>query len=291
MKTIIYIAGLYHSGSTLLDSVLSQYSNVLGLGEIYKQIIDGPNEICSCSNLPRNCIFWSYFYNDSICFPLSSSDVVSSYSRILQHINSNFPQYDFVVDSSKSHPFSMDMTFRNFRGLVYHTSQQEYRLKVIHLYRDPRSWVNSILAREHRSKRSLVGKFLFNPLFNRFARYFQWYFMHKRISKFLTIHNIDHLSVSYEELCFDSHLIIKNILNFLEFPSEISPINSISSTHILVGNPARFNKPFSNIPKYDSRWLARPFHLFDYIFSLLFSKMISQYVYPSSSDYYHADHD
>ena len=38
MKKIVYIAGLGHSGSTILDMALGAHLNIIGLGEIYAVI-------------------------------------------------------------------------------------------------------------------------------------------------------------------------------------------------------------------------------------------------------------
>jgi len=65
---IIYIAGLGHSGSTILDMALGCNKNIVGLGEII-QILKGSksdllnhknyNDVyCSCGSIIKNCYFW-----------------------------------------------------------------------------------------------------------------------------------------------------------------------------------------------------------------------------------------
>ena len=59
MKTkVIYVAGLYHTGSTLLDMILGNLPNVIGLGEIFKGFHDKFEEVCSCGQKVENCDFW-----------------------------------------------------------------------------------------------------------------------------------------------------------------------------------------------------------------------------------------
>ena len=58
-KKFIYIAGLYHSGSTLLDQYLGSNSQIIGLGEIAKYIKDGSEGNCTCGKKVEECDFWS----------------------------------------------------------------------------------------------------------------------------------------------------------------------------------------------------------------------------------------
>ena len=55
---ILYIAGIYHSGSTLLDRSLSVGQNIIGFGEISKAHFDGFEDYCTCGELSINCGFW-----------------------------------------------------------------------------------------------------------------------------------------------------------------------------------------------------------------------------------------
>lgn len=59
---VIYIMGAGHSGSTLLDIVLSNHRNVVGVGELYKLHRSGwhrdDNRRCSCGKSIHDCAFW-----------------------------------------------------------------------------------------------------------------------------------------------------------------------------------------------------------------------------------------
>lgn len=63
MKKIIYIAGLGHSGSTILDMALGSHPNIIGLGEIYA-VFNSKNyknlfekSTCSCGEKGKDCSF------------------------------------------------------------------------------------------------------------------------------------------------------------------------------------------------------------------------------------------
>ena len=58
---IIYIAGLYHSGTTLIDQYLGSDKNIVGLGEVFKFIKDGPESKCTCGMSSNDCEFWGEF--------------------------------------------------------------------------------------------------------------------------------------------------------------------------------------------------------------------------------------
>jgi len=68
-KKIIYILSLGHSGSTLLDLLLSYHDKVIGLGEVYSVIgdkdsnLEQTEDICSCGKQMSKCPVWSYSIN------------------------------------------------------------------------------------------------------------------------------------------------------------------------------------------------------------------------------------
>lgn len=60
MAKILYIAGYGRSGSTILDIVLSNHSDILGVGEVTFLLNDwgDPNRCCSCGESYAECEFW-----------------------------------------------------------------------------------------------------------------------------------------------------------------------------------------------------------------------------------------
>ena len=55
---VIYIAGLYHSGSTLLDMVLGNLPNFVGLGEVFLTFKGEFKDRCTCNQPIEKCEFW-----------------------------------------------------------------------------------------------------------------------------------------------------------------------------------------------------------------------------------------
>ena len=66
MKPIVFISSRGHSGSTLLDLMLSGHPRLIGVGEVYslfdqvRNLLNRPNEVkCSCGKFMDQCEFWS----------------------------------------------------------------------------------------------------------------------------------------------------------------------------------------------------------------------------------------
>lgn len=58
---VIYIIGAGRSGSTLLDTVLANHPDVVGVGELVNLHSAGwtSNEVCACGKLGTECSFWT----------------------------------------------------------------------------------------------------------------------------------------------------------------------------------------------------------------------------------------
>ena len=280
-KNIIYIAGLYHSGSTLLDRVLSLSNETLGLGEIYKLILDGPEKECSCGLSTKECNFWKELQIDERCNPNDNLTIEKRYKKILKKAKDNYSEIKYIIDSSKCHPMSLKMTYRNFKGLLFHTKDNPHNLKVIHLYRDPRGWVNSILAREERFKRNNSISFLYKTPLLRILRWLQWGIMNRRIRYFIKSNNLEFINISYEELNFSPFETIQKINKFtglnlkIKSSLELKTINS----HICVGNPSRVNKNMKKFIRYDSRWISSRRNIIDDFFTYLYWQKIKKFIF------------
>lgn len=62
---VIYIIGAGRSGSTLLDTVLANHPDVVGVGELVNLHSAGwtANEVCACGKLGTECDFWTRIRN------------------------------------------------------------------------------------------------------------------------------------------------------------------------------------------------------------------------------------
>ena len=153
-KDIIYIAGYGRSGSTLLDSILSNVPQVEGLGEVsnlFDSIQQGDS--CSCGSLLHQCSHWQDAYT-----VLESMDLVeiqkahrkveglgiytSNDKRLYRSfwerfLSKKFEHYAFLVDSSKVSRATL------FRPLMLR--KMGYNVTVVHLYKQSDQLLTSLL--------------------------------------------------------------------------------------------------------------------------------------------------
>lgn len=162
-KTIVYILGTGHSGTTLLDLLLNAHSNVTGLGEVEKigaRIARGPH--CGCGASFAKCPFWGDIFNNK--------ELSQFLDAQIQHITQGNPSFFFSKENfsfiKKNFKSQLDLTpekYVTFMEQIYdyafhksdstllvdstknphlveamHRYSDKYDIKVIHLVRDVR---------------------------------------------------------------------------------------------------------------------------------------------------------
>jgi hypothetical protein len=159
--TVIYIAGYGRSGSTALDIILGNHSEIASAGEVGLMLEDWSNRRCSCGRAYADCNFWKGLFPNSaqpaqlvhlvrklekavfiprLLLGLVTDDDRQAYSayqrKIFLHIRSRTGKR-FVVDSSKS-----ARTFEGrFWALHKLVGQDIY---VVHLVRDGLATLESL---------------------------------------------------------------------------------------------------------------------------------------------------
>jgi len=170
---VIYIAGASHSGSTLLDMMLNAHPEIISVGELLKlnrvkRSKSGKPKFtrCSCgaSGLLR-CEFWSrvnerilHDYGKSLadldldhyCHSAEGPDANSILFRAISEVSGK----EFVVDSSKLP-----------RRLKHLMGYDELNVYPIHLIRDPRGQIASVIA-----KNGLMKSILYHEVVHAQAR-------------------------------------------------------------------------------------------------------------------------
>ncbi len=232
MKKVIYIAGLGHSGSTILDMALGCHPEIVGLGEIYA-VFNKKNQktlfeesTCSCGKKGVDCDFWKNLRK------ISSSDktVEEKYRLLIDVFNEKYGNEMILLDSSKnSYPY---LQFLN----------KEYDLRVIYLTRDYRSWVYSRFTRTRKPMLFFI---------------FRWYFENKKLLYMLKKYGVKINYIGYEELAMYPELILKKICKFIDvdFSKDLLfPDNTKS--HIINGNISRVDKDKRKGFFYDFRWMT-----------------------------------
>ncbi len=248
-KQLIYILSTSYSGSTILGLLLGTDNKIVNLGEIKKtqEVLEkifhlDPNKehtsLCTCGKIVENCPYWAPILKNFIFekkinpqpgFSLKNFSLYAdiffntknlkkikneTYIKLINKIFNKKIKNNYLLDNSKS---------------LYHLNcllnSGQYELKIIYLYRDPSSVVNSF--KKH-------GFSFLHGLFN-------WLLSNSAIKKFLRNRgDIDLISIDYADLCQNTDQVLKKINNFLNtnLDSKRTP-NLVNQTtfHILAGNP------------------------------------------------------
>jgi hypothetical protein len=237
---IVYIAGLEHSGSTILDMALGCNKNIVGLGEII-QILKGSksdllnhknyNDVyCSCGSTINNCDFWKNAKQQLVNSYDDSSSSFERYSTIMNAFKAKYGNEMILLDSSKNRNDYLDKLNRN------------HELKIIHLVRDVRSWCYS--------RRSRLG-------ISYVKLFYKWYVQNIKILQFLKKNKLEYKTFGYEEIALYPEVMLKEICNFIgtEY-DEAMLIPDRTKSHVFNGNVAKGDKNKRKSIMYDARWLT-----------------------------------
>lgn len=250
---IIYIAGLGHSGSTILDMSLGTLPGVVGLGEL-KTLMDDHSRarhytsICSCGKKATECIVWK----DVPSLLEGKKDNPKKIETILDLLKRKFGDVT-LVDSSKN----------SYGYLKY--LHENHDLRLIYLTRDLRSWSYS----RHLS----TGK----PIIYFFLR---WVMENIKLRLQIREMGIRPMKAGYEELALFPEHILKRIAAFADLKYSDSMLTpGLTNSHIISGNVARADALKRMHWRYDPRWmLSRRILLLSPLF-LLFHRMNRRLVF------------
>lgn len=242
MNKIIFIAGLGHSGTTLIDLVLSNHTSIIGFGQIYtvynelkNNTIKHKNRVCSCGKDITECDYWS-----RIISTMNQPDVSyqSFYKFILDTIHSEFQNDIYLLDSSKSLE-SLKNTLR-----IPNTS-----IKVLHIFKDVRNWCISNIELHKRK---------YNKRASPFLTFLLWYNSNKKFQNYLDSNNLQYLNIGYDDFCLNSKKVFIDIFDFLEIGYQEGLANySNSKSHVVSGNRMRLEPDKNKEIVYDNRWFHR----------------------------------
>lgn len=235
-QKIILIAGIGHSGSTILDMALGCHPQVVGLGEVSKVLRTPLKDFqlkyhqgrCSCGTLPAECPFWKPVLEDLQERPSRSVD--EKYDELIPYFQKNYSPEHILLDSSK--------TVRPFMSHLH----QHYDVRVIFLVRDIRSWIHSRQTREGGGTLRLM---------------LRWWRGNRRTLRFLRRHEMNTFVLGYEELALYPRQMLEKVCDFagVDFnESMLRPANSKS--HIIRGNAAKSDKEKVSEIRYDARWMT-----------------------------------
>ena len=262
---VIYIAGSPHSGTTLLDLVISSAECNFSVGELWawdkfiNQEQGGYNNYskCTCGVNFWECPFWKKISNDfqthymtnayetskekkqirNFAFSpfknfddieLRPNDYIEILHRVYQENQKNAQAFKYIVDSSKKSSKLLQLLLSN-----------QIDLKVIHLVRHGTAFYNSM------NKINTGKGFLELHLF--------WLKENLAIHKMLKQADADFIQLSYDSFAQNPQYHLKQIGDWLniDFSNYKNDIPN-KEYHNIGGNLMRFKK-FNGI-KYDDSW-------------------------------------
>lgn len=248
MRRILFIAGREHSGTTLLEMLLSGHSRVCGLGETrmwldprtrseYLERVDVA--ICSCGSVVAECDFWGEFLR-RLGGPLAEADFVEAYGALMEWFGDRIGPEVVLCDSSKNRA-----SLAALHDAIEDGRLPDTRLDVVHLIKDVRSYLSS-MKRAHGTRGIGV-----------YRGFGEWYQGNRTMQRLLEERRIAHVQASYEKLCFETIPTLTGLCDELELEYEAGMEEpGHSSSHVGLGNPMRFQEDRNRRVEYDHRWLT-----------------------------------
>lgn len=226
---LIYIVSASHSGSTLLDLMLSHHAHIQGVGEVMhlKQWLD-KDLLCSCNQPLSHCHFWQQVLNGAsncqyslplagtIRSPMGNSSPIQhfwpsgrlyEYGQCCHRLFSRVQQVSgkpYILDSSKA--------LGRLKALL---NFPELDVRIIHLVRDVRS-VCASAAKSHR-RPSFADAVYTQPIPVSVSA-LKWLSANVSLEMMATSKGLTYKKVFYEDLVRDPQNIMKSLCCFLELP-------------------------------------------------------------------------
>lgn len=226
---LIYVVGLGHSGSTLLDLILGSHSSIESVGELkdFGEYFPGeyfpndrlPREKCICTcGLPANeCEYWHKVRSETelIC---GKSNAELKFNEQKQFEENNYRLMEAILDisgkriicdSSKSYP-----------RLKKFLNSELFDVFILHLVRDGRAVAFSYKKAGERLKKQ--GKLLTGQEKSLYGYYKQlWHWQKINIKLHSQFKNLDnYLCIRYEDLVAAPQEYISKILQIINLEFE-----------------------------------------------------------------------
>lgn len=260
--------GRGHSGSTILDILLSNSKDVCGVGELIPGLIRFEQDYCSCNQLIKNCEFWSGVKND---FEIQTQESFKEQSLLLTkstHIK-NFFKFLFdnkfvrlinktndeviksIANNSKT-KVVIDSSKEYSRGLYLNMLNEEKQKFIIYIVRSPFDIVESNLHRLRKNKpyrflrKNIQVKKVFFPIIAAISA-FSW-----NLSYFLGIivkfqNKSSFMKIKYKDLLENPKKILLTVNNYTgievkEIINKIENKEPLENNHKIAGNQIRFQR-------------------------------------------------
>jgi hypothetical protein len=243
-RRIIYIVGLSHSGSTVLDMSLTTAGKAVGLGQIWTVLREDPAQsrtrTCSCGYSAPECTLWGPVIERLARLP-NDALLQDRYRLVLESVDNLYDPTITIIDSSK-----------HADNLALLNEMRSVELVVLHNIKDVRGFTISTLDNLRRKGQG-------HPLPEKV--FYQWY-RDNRASYALAEKLIGRapVRVMYEGLCLATEAVAARLAEALgvHYIDTAAPLNH-GNTHIIAGNRLRLSETGkAKQLAYDYHWMVRP---------------------------------
>jgi hypothetical protein len=223
MTKLVYIGGYGHSGSTLIEYLMTGCRDVIACGEVAGARGEtAKTRMCSCGRPAEECPVWSVFFHQA-----SDLDRWRHENLELALLQIS-KEHAVMVDSSKTAWNHAAAPFRFGRKL-----RQDFVL--IHMVRDPRGVCWSLIKRNERARKPANDTFLC------ISTALGWCFANLACELFSWIYPNQYRRVRYEDLARSSHRVLTELVQDLlpEGEWRFEHIGTSDNRHQLFGNRMR----------------------------------------------------
>jgi hypothetical protein len=255
----VFVAGLGHSGSTLLDLMLSGHSRLVGLGEIRTLLRLHMRDSaafrvrrCSCGVDLSDCVFWSAVH-DRLSF-VRDMNLANGYLTVVETFADTFGHEFTLVDSSKT------------LDALQHLGDTSARVSVINLIRDVRAWTVSMRDRNRTLGHQAVWDLWRRDGVAGLSRYAGqtwlaylrfWYRRNRDMQRAIADRGLPRLRVGYERLALSTEPTMEAVAQWLDVPFEVGMLSpNPRGSHTASGNDMRLAPDKRETVTYDDRWLT-----------------------------------
>ncbi len=248
---LIYVLGLEHSGTTLIDHLLSGAQGVVGLGEVanyfsashmqhyHQRWGDHSNAyLCSCGKPQDSCELWSQLSDYSGLGALADAPLSAKYLELVKQAKRLKGEGTTLIDSSKSiHGLQNWLASRSKLGL------KKSDIRLVLAIKDARSFVTSML-RKQPMKTSIVDVI---------HHYNYWLGVNRRLFKLGQESGLSFRVALYEQLCFDLQATITSLSEGFVNQEQLTTEIDHHHSHILIGNKDFILRNRQRV-RYDDSW-------------------------------------
>jgi hypothetical protein len=244
MIRVVYIAGLIHSGTTLLERIIASEPGAVGVGELNQTLRASierktPEYDCTCGQPFNDCPLWGEVFAKA-----NGSSLQAHLLQFIERFNELYPG-KIMVDSSKG----LDR-LDAYRALE--KEGLEIDLKVVYLFRDVRGWSHTI----HRKGRAPSGRSGARKNVNVIRNAYYWMYQLHKAFRALRVSNFAFLPVSYESVVFGASNELPRLFSFLGVPhSGTAQVTQNPTSHALFGNAMRYDTRRNSAIVYDPAWI------------------------------------